>query len=151
MAADFGTAITDFGGAISDLFGAAGSAKAGEAYGKEADIANQNALLAKTSGDIQVAQQQRALTLATGTESAQTAGAGFTNSGSAIDLMRSSVQQGALAKALISNQTAITVAGYQEQAEAAKGQQEGAEMEAKGKAGGGILGAIGGVASLFGL
>jgi hypothetical protein len=135
---------TDFGGAVSDLFGAFGDFQAASAYGKEAQVAGENATIAAASTKIQEAETARQVTLATGTEEAQTASAGFSNSGSAGDLMRSSLEQGALNKALVANQGAITVRGYQEQQQAAKGQEQAQQVKGAG-------GIIGGVLGLFGL
>lgn len=132
------------GGAVSDLFGAFGDFQAASAYDEAAKIAGQNATLAQVSGQIQEAQTARTVTLATGTETAGTAGAGFTNSGSAGDLMRSSLEQGALQKALVTNQAAITTQGYLEQQQADKGQAQAQQVKGAG-------GIFGGVLSLFGL
>ena len=140
-----GDIIGDVGGAVSDLFGAEGSNKAGEAYGTAADIATKNAALTLRSGQIQQQQEDIQLNKTIGGENAETAGAGFSNSGSALLLMRSSVQQGALAKQLISNQTQITAQGYDQQAAAYKGQQQGAQLQAKAQEGSGIGNAVSGV------
>jgi hypothetical protein len=44
-------------------------------------------------------------------------GAGFAESGSALDLLRESASQGAMTKAVLGEQGLITEAGYQEQAQ----------------------------------
>lgn len=134
----------NFGGAVSDLFGAFGDFEAANAYGKEAKIAEQNATLTEVSGAVTEAQTARAVTLAKGTEEAGTAAGGFSTSGSGGDLMRMTLQQGALQKGLVTNQTAITAAGFEQQAEAAKGQEQAANTKGAG-------GLFGGVLSLFGL
>ena len=63
------------GGAVSDLFGAQGSEAAGAAYGKAADIATKNAALTERSGQIQLQQENIAITKAIGGEQASTSGA----------------------------------------------------------------------------
>lgn len=153
----------DLGGAVSDLFAAEGASQAGSAYGKAATIARanaglseQNVLLTARSGQIQQMQAQRSIVQTLGAEQASTAAAGFdTSSGSALDLMRSSVQQGALSKQLLANQTEITEQGFRQQelgylqeAEAYTGQQQAAQTQAKGSAAGGILKTIGGIVGL---
>lgn len=114
--------ITDAGGAVSDLFAAAGDrAKAAgdrtEAtdYGLASDLAGQNEQFTETSTAIKEAQQQREVTLGLGKTSADVAGAGFSASGSALDIMRDSAAQGALTHAVLGQQGLITEAGYQEQ------------------------------------
>lgn len=143
--------IEDLGGAVADLFGAEGSKQAGSAYTTAANIATQNEELTERSTAIQEAQQGIQISKALGTETAETAGAGFTAGGSAGDLMRASAQQAALSKQLIENQGEVTAQGYAQQAEAYTGQAQAAQTAAKGQGGGGILGAIAGVASIFGL
>lgn len=134
----------NIGGAVSDIFGAIGDFQAASAYEKEAQYAGENAQISQTSAAIQEAQEQRAITQAVGTEAATTEAAGFTMGGNASDLMRQSLQQGALAKSLISQQGAITTLGYEEQQQAA-----GAKATASNTAGAG--GIIGGVLKVFGL
>jgi hypothetical protein len=48
---------------------------------------------------------------------ADVAGAGFAESGSALDILRESASQGALTKSVMATQGLITEAGYQEQAD----------------------------------
>ena len=134
----------NYGGAVNGLFGAYGDFQAASAYGKEATIAGENATIAEASGVIQKQQTERNITLAAGAEEAGTASAGFSNSGSAGDLMRASLEQGALAKNLVANQSAITVRGYQEQQAAANGQEQAQQVKGAG-------GIVTGVLGLFGL
>lgn len=58
------------------------------------------------------------LSLSLGKTTATQAGAGFAQSGSALDILRTSAQQGATTRAVIGQQGLITEAGYQEQSEA---------------------------------
>lgn len=149
--AEFSIANTlgDFGGAVSDLFGAYGSEQAAQAYEKEAKIATQNAEISQTSTNIQEAQQIRAVTQAIGSEEASTSAAGFTMGGNASDLLRQSIQQGALSKSLIEQQGAITTLGYEAQAQAAQGKAAASKAQAGGGLFGGLLQGAIGIASLF--
>lgn len=121
MAFGAGT-INSVGGAVSDLFAAEGDrAKAAgdrteaQDYGLASDLAGENEKYTETSTAIKEAQQARQVTMGLGKESADVAGAGFSASGSALDLMRDSAQQGALTHAVLGQQGLITEAGYQEQ------------------------------------
>jgi hypothetical protein len=116
--------FTDIAGAVSDLFGSsADKAKAqgdfieAQDYTLASNLANQNEQFTETSTAIKEAQADRQLYMTMGAEKADTAGAGFANSGSALDLLRSSAQQGALNKAVLGQQGLITEAGYKEQAQ----------------------------------
>ncbi len=147
--ADIGSGLSFLGGAVDDIFGMFGSQKAGGAYKKAAAIAGENVLLSKTATDIQRAQVGIQTYQALGKQSAQTAAAGFnTTEGSAGDLLRSSAQQAALAKQLVTTQGEITTKGYEQQQQAYQGQADAASMAAKGQGAGGFLNAVSGIASL---
>lgn len=146
-----GTAINDVGGAVTDLFGASGSAAASTAYATAAQIAQANAALTLRSGQIQEEQENIAITKSLGTETSDTAGAGFKNSGSALSLLKSSTQQGALAKQLIQNQTEITAQGYDQQAAAYEGQAKAASTQASGQTAGGLLNIVGAATNIPGV
>lgn len=145
-----GGALGDFGSAVSDIFGAIGDEQSAAAYTKEAQIAGENANISQTSAAIQEAQETRAVTQAVGTEEATTSGAGFTMGGNASDLLRQSLQQGALAKSLITQQGEITTLGYQEQQQAAQAKAAASKAAAGGGFLGGLLNFGVGVATLFG-
>lgn len=115
--------FADFGGAASDLFAgfgdqskAAGDFAEAENYDEAAALATQNEKFAETSTALKVAQQNRELTQTIGGQEADVAGAGFSESGSSLDLLRDSASQGALTHAAINQQGEITEAGYTEQA-----------------------------------
>lgn len=137
--ADVGTGIGDLGSAVSDLFGAAGSSEAASAYGTAANIALSNEALTKRSTAIQAQQSDIQTFKALGTETADVSGAGFTQGGSAGDLLRSSAQQAALSKQLIVNQGNITAQGFEQQAAAYKGQEKAANTQSEGQGIGGLL------------
>lgn len=148
--ADFQTAFGDFGGAVSDLFGAQGSSQAAGAYEKAAQIALTNEALTRRSTAIQEQQQNIQTYKVIGSENAEVAGAGFTQGGSAGDLLRSSAQQASLSKQLISTQGEINAQGYEQQAQAYEGQAQASKTQAKGQGAGGLLNAVAGVASIAG-
>lgn len=125
----------DAGGAVTDLFNAAGTfnssrisadslrlkasgdlAEAGQ-YDLASTLAAQNEKYTETSTAIKEAQQQRETTMQVGGQQAAIAGAGFGESGSALDILADSARQGALAKATLGQQGLITEAGYNEQAQ----------------------------------
>lgn len=118
------TTFADFGGAASDLFAGFGDeAKAkgdyleAQNYTAAAGLATQNEKFTETSTAIKTAQQDRENMLMLGGQQADVASAGFTEGGSALDLLRSSASQGALTHAVLGQQGLITEAGYKEQAE----------------------------------
>ena len=127
---DQAQAAADRGSAAADLLTATGADEASSAYTTAASIAASNEALTQRGGQIQQEQEQRTITQALGTESADVAGAGFKNSGSALYLMKSSLQQGALAKQLISNSTEITAQGFAQQDVAYTGQATAATTQA---------------------
>ncbi len=133
-----GATFGDIGGAVSDIFGAVGAGASAKAYKTAAGIDLQNAQLAKESAAIQEVQTQRQVLLTTGAQQAQVGGAGFASSGSSLDLLRSSQQQGALATSLIKTQGAINVNNFEEQAAA----NTGMANAAKAKSTGGFLSGI---------
>lgn len=125
----------DAGGAVTDLFGAFGATKSADIsaeglrlkaqgdlaeagqYDLASTLANQNEQYTEASTAIQQAQQQRSTTMQVGGEQAAVAGAGFAQSGSALDILADSARQGALAQATLGQQGLITEAGYKEQAQ----------------------------------
>jgi hypothetical protein len=116
--------FSDIGGAASDLFAgfgdkakAAGDFSEAKSYDMATALALQNEKFTETSTAIKEAQQQRSLTQTIGGQQADVAGAGFAESGSALDLLRDSASQGALTHAVLGQQGLITEAGYNEQAQ----------------------------------
>jgi len=87
-----------------------------ENYDLAAQLARENKQFANTSTAIKLAQQDRELFKAMGQTRADVAGAGFAESGSALDILRESAGQGALARAVAGQQGLITEEGYEEQA-----------------------------------
>jgi hypothetical protein len=112
--------------AQADVLKSTGDTLEGNAYGQAATLSELNATYATASTNIQAAQTQRQTFGVIGSQRADVAGAGLAESGSALDLLRSSASQGALAKSLVESQGQITVAGYQQQAESYTAMQQAA-------------------------
>jgi hypothetical protein len=130
-----GSAISSFGGAVSDLFAAdAYRFKAqGDQYEKEnyqlaAQFADQNVQYTEWSTAIKQMQEDRELSKSLGETRADVAGAGFAASGSALDLLRESASQGAIARAVTGEQGLITEAGYKEQADSYRNMAAAAQV-----------------------
>lgn len=132
--------FSDAGGAVSDLFaGFSATTQAGlkaqglnisaegtrlKAQGDLAEASNydiagnlagENEQFSKTSTAIQQMQQLRSNEAQVGTQRADIGASGGTTGGSALDILRDSASQGALAKAVLGQQGLITQAGYKEQ------------------------------------
>lgn len=138
--------FSNAGGAVSDLFGgfadfakSAGAAAEAKQYGVAEKLAKQNAEYEQESTAVRDMQQQRTTYQMVGGAQADVAAAGFSNSGSALDILRSNASQGALASAVLEKQGAITTAGYQEQAKSYDIMQKAA----KAQQGSDMLGGIG--------
>lgn len=97
-------------------------------YGLSAGLARQNEQYVIESEAIQQKQLDRQIALTIGGQRADVAGAGFKESGTALDLLADSSAQGALAKEVLSKQSLITEAGYEEQAKSYDTMQSAATM-----------------------
>jgi len=139
---DFGAG--DLGGAVSSLFAAKGAYASASSYGEASNIAEQNALLTREATKIKEQQLQRQIYQSLGATKAQVGGAGFAASGSALDILKSSASQGAITKAMVSEQGAITELSYEEQAAQFRGMQNAALSTAQGEDIGGAIQGIGG-------
>lgn len=95
---------------------AGGNLAESQNYDLAAQLADANAAYTVQSTAIQEQQLQRQITQTIGTENAGVAASGFSSGGSAGDILRSSQQQGTLAKTVLQQQGLITEAGYNEQA-----------------------------------
>ncbi len=150
------------GGAVSDIFAGFGDAYKAQGdeleagmYREGATLAEQNAQYTEAATGVKIAQQQRELEISQGRTTAAVAGAGFEASGSALDLLRESAQQGALAKGVLTQQGFITEQGYKEQADALNAQASAADVAASAaksaETGSFISGALKGAAAIAGL
>lgn len=141
----------DLGGAVQSIFGAMGDFAEAKSYKKAEDLATQNAGIANESTRIQQFQAQRNIYQTIGKQQAQVAGAGLASSGSALDLLRSSQQQGELTRQLIGTQGLIQQQGFLQEANAYGGMASAASAAGNGGLFGGIMKGIGAVASVAGL
>ncbi len=112
------------GSGVSDIFAGfgAGSKARGDLleqqnYNLASQYALKEAAYTKMSTAIQEQQESREISKALGQTQADVAGAGFAESGSALDLLREGAQQGALQKQVTGYQGLITEEGYKEQAQ----------------------------------
>ncbi len=117
------TAVTDAANATAATTSAAGYAAEGDAYQTAADIAGQNATVAGIAGTVKGLQEQRATNVTLGAQRAGVAAAGFAASGSSLDLLRSSMQQGYVTQQLNDIQTTLTKGGYIEEQAASNAEQ----------------------------
>jgi hypothetical protein len=120
---NFGGALSSVGGAVADLYAAQGEEYKTQGaeferqnYLLASQLATQNEQFTAQSTAIKEGQADRQLYMSLGKTSANVAGAGLAASGSALDILRSSAQEGATTRAVIGQQGLITEAGYQEQA-----------------------------------
>ncbi len=123
MAGTSSTTFDYFGGAVKDVFSvgasharATGQRIEAQEYDLAAQLARQNKQFTETSTEIKGAQQQRDFFKTMGAQQASIASAGFENSGSAVDLMRESASQGALAHGVLAQQGLIEEASFETQA-----------------------------------
>lgn len=119
--------IKDIGGAAGSLLSAQGSFASEDAYLEAKTIAEQNADIAAASSAIEQTQLSRKIYQVIGGQKSDVAGAGFAESGTALDLLRSSASQGALDKAVAQDQGIITVNSYKQQAELFQGMADAAD------------------------
>ncbi len=117
LAGDISAAVSDLYQAKADKSKSSYDRLEGQEYGLAADLALQNEQFTKMSTAIKEAGETREVTQALGKTQADVAGAGFAESGSALDILRSGAQQGAILKATTVEQGLITEAGYKEQAD----------------------------------
>lgn len=128
---------------IGDIFGAIGDFAEGSAYGSAAKLAGENADISAQSTAIQETQQARQLYQNLGAQRAAEGANGLTTGGSAGDIMRSSMAQGALAKQLIGRQGLINENGFKAEQQAYSGMASAANASGIGSSIGGILSIVG--------
>ncbi len=162
MLTGLGGAITSLGSFFASQSTAAATALLGQGdltaagdYSKAADIATQNVGITGMSTAIQQAQLNRKIYQTVSTQQAGLGGANVSG-GSAGDLMRESVQQGALAQTLVTTQGNIQKNAFEEQATAYQGMAGSANaaaaaavQQANAQTTTGLFGLAGGVASLL--
>jgi len=144
-----GDTFSGFASATESIFGAIGQGKLAKGYAKAAEISLQNEKLSKESTSIKQLMTSREIYKTMGGQRADIAAAGLKNSGSAMDIVRSSAAEGALTKQLISLQGTIEAQGYRQEAESYAAQAQAAKAAKKGGILSGILKAAGTAAMIF--
>jgi hypothetical protein len=113
-----GTAAIAKGNAAAFTAEAGGAAAEAGQYQIASGIGSENAQTALISGQLQQFQETRQLMQTVGAQKAGIAGAGFADSGSALDLARSSLQQGLLQNQVLGVNANLQAGGYLEQSAA---------------------------------
>jgi hypothetical protein len=142
------------GNAASDLFSGFATYEGDEtkAEGLETEATNDTAAAALATQDAEVAsenlgvqeyQEERALSKAQGTTESEYAAGGFQTSGTAVDVLRSNAQEGAMQEAVTNIQGQSTIEGYQEQATAYENLASYASSAAGKEKELGVVGAVG--------
>lgn len=124
------TSAASFGQAAGQSALAAGDTQEAGAYGNAQAIANANASLALSAGQVEQAQTGLQVRKAIGAQQAGVAANGFGASGSALALLRSSTRQGLLQQQIIGMNAALESGGYQEQGAAASAEAAAATAAA---------------------
>ncbi len=132
------TAISAAGGAVADLYAAKAAGHtaseqevAASEFGAAANIAFQNSQEAGAAGKLQQVQNARKVFQVSGAGMAAAGANGERMSGSAMNILRNSHEQGTIASQLIGTQTQIEVNGYINQMQADFAQQQQAEEMAQ--------------------
>lgn len=123
---------TSVGGAVSDIFAAEGDKAEAQQYGVAAGLAGANIQYTEQMTAVKEAQEQRDLYRTIGSQQAGYAGGNVAASGSALDVLRSSIQQGSLQQYVLGAQGAAQEASYREQQQAYNIMQDAANNAAKG-------------------
>ena len=125
------------GGAASDIFSSFGSqfrAKGNkieaDSYRQASQFATLEAAVQHSTTGINEMQARRQAYQGLSASEASIAGAGFTEEGSAFDILRSSAQQGALDAAVAAQTGQIAELGYKEQATAYEGMAKASDLAA---------------------
>lgn len=140
MSFDYAT----LGGGLQSILGGVGGFFQAGGYEEAARIDEENAKIARLSGDIQITQAAREAYRVVGATEATAAANGFSLSGSALDVLKSNTQQLALNKNLVANQAMIDVNSWKEKAAAERGAAAAAQAGGIGAIAGGLL-SIGGM------
>lgn len=152
---DISASVSDLFQADADRAKAAGDRLEANQYSEAAAFADQNVQFTENSTAIQEAQANRSFMQTQGGVQADIAANGFANSGSALDILADSANQGALKQAVLQQQGLITEAGYKEQADSYRTMTQAANLAAtaedKAAQGAKTAATISGVAAAFAL
>lgn len=147
---NIGGGISAIGGAVSDLFAAEGKKAEAGNYRLAAGMSDKNAEYAALSTSIKNMQTERQIYQTLGEQQAGVASSGFASGGSAGDLLRDSVSQGALSHAVISQQGLIQEETYKTEAQSYRTMADAADKAATGLQIGAGLKAVSAIASFLG-
>lgn len=131
-------AVQAGGGAVEALFmqkgaklKAKGNRLEAENYDRAAAFSEKSALYEKMATDVKLTQLDRDIYRSLGGTAADVAGSGFAASGSALDILADSAQQGALTRAVTQEQGLINEEGYREQAKSYRTMAESSRISAE--------------------
>jgi hypothetical protein len=145
-----GAGIANIGGVVQDLFASQGDKAEAAQYRQASQDALEAAQFQQILTGVQQTQEKRALTMTIGSEQAGYATSGLAASGSALDVMRASTQQGALQQQVSAYQGAQQEYGYEEQAKSYDAMAAAADKASEGGIFGAVLQGIGAIAQLAG-
>jgi hypothetical protein len=160
----FGNAtFSNIGGAVADIFGGKAGEQRAEGYRAEAGgfysaakIAGDNERLQGVATNIKLMQEERNALKVIGGQMSDVAGYGFTNSGTALDLLADSVSQVALERQITGvqgelqeNVFAQQRESFQAQGDAAMAAARAADTASEGSFIGGAIKGIAAIASLL--
>ena len=124
-------AVESFFGAKASGLNAKGLRLQAKAYNEAAEFSFRNVDYTRASTEVQAYQLQRNLFKSFGQTEADIASAGFSDSGSAGDLMRMGAEEGALQTAILNYQGKVSEEGFRVQGESYKVQAQAALFAAK--------------------
>lgn len=119
-----------------------------ENYANAAQMAEQNANLTAYSTQVQQYQAQRKTNQVIGMQQAAVGASGFQESGSALDLLRSSTQQGALTQSMIGLQGQMNEDQYKEEEETYQNEAKAASVAGRMNMIGAAITGVAGVAEV---
>lgn len=146
---DFQSGFGLLGGAVQDIFGAKGHKQAAAGYDRAAGFSDEAARLSEQSGRIKQTMLARDAYRVIGGQQADVAGAGFSASGSALDLLRSSASEASLAASLTKIQSDIDTNDFIAQGDAYRSRASQERNAGKGDAFGAIIKGIAAVAAFI--
>lgn len=147
--ADFGGFFSGIGGGISDFLNAGGLKGDAASLDKAGDMEAVNARIAAAGMDIQHAAAQRDIYKVSGGQKADIGAAGFTQGGTAGDLIRDTARQGSITQSLIQAQGEIDIQGHEIASANLHAQAASARSAAKASEFSGFLSIATGIFSLF--
>ena len=122
--------ITEQYTSAAEQLTATGDTQEAGLYGQAAEIAGANALTALDAGQIKEAQDQLEINGTIGSQRAAVASNGFAEAGSAVDMLRSSIQQGNLDKQLDIENSDLQAGAFYEQQSASSAEESAAQTAA---------------------